>query len=238
MPGGVVEIGHDGDGFCFDNETPRHRVLLQPHALASRAVTNGEYLEFIRAGGYTEPSLWLSDGWAKVNAEGWNAPALLERGPERALHARRPARYRSRARRCVTSATTRRTPSHAGRTRACRRRRSWSMRRPRSRSPETSSRADFSNPSPPRGIGPDAALRRRLGVDEQRLRPLPRLPAAARARSASTTASSCAASSCCGAAPVLRRPRTCVRPTGTSSIRMRAGNTPASAWPGISEAHS
>jgi ergothioneine biosynthesis protein EgtB len=74
MPDGIAEIGYDGDGFCFDNETPRHRVLLQSHALASRAVTNGEYLEFIRAGGYTEPSLWLSDGWAKVNAEGWQRP--------------------------------------------------------------------------------------------------------------------------------------------------------------------
>ena len=74
MPGGIAEIGYDGDAFCFDNETPRHRVLLQPHALASRAVTNGEYLEFIRAGAYTDPSLWLSDGWAKVNAEGWRRP--------------------------------------------------------------------------------------------------------------------------------------------------------------------
>ena len=74
MPDGIAEIGYDGNGFCFDNETPRHRVLLQPHALASRAVTNGEYLEFIRAGGYTESSLWLSDGWAKVNSEGWQRP--------------------------------------------------------------------------------------------------------------------------------------------------------------------
>jgi ergothioneine biosynthesis protein EgtB len=74
MPGGIAEIGWDGDGFCFDNETPRHRVLQQPHALASRAVTNAEYVEFIRAGGYTESSLWLSDGWAKVNAEGWRRP--------------------------------------------------------------------------------------------------------------------------------------------------------------------
>jgi ergothioneine biosynthesis protein EgtB len=74
MAGGITEIGYDGDDFCFDNETPRHRELLQPHALASRAVTNGEYLEFIRAGGYTESSLWLSDGWTKVNAEGWRRP--------------------------------------------------------------------------------------------------------------------------------------------------------------------
>ena len=74
VSGGIAEIGHAGDEFAFDNETPRHRVLLQPHALASRAVTNGEYLEFVRDGGYTEPSLWLSDGWAKVNSEGWGRP--------------------------------------------------------------------------------------------------------------------------------------------------------------------
>jgi ergothioneine biosynthesis protein EgtB len=74
MPGGIVEIGHAGAAFCFDNETPRHRALLQPHALASRAVTNAEYQEFIRDGGYAEPSLWLSDGWAKVNTEGWRGP--------------------------------------------------------------------------------------------------------------------------------------------------------------------
>jgi ergothioneine biosynthesis protein EgtB len=74
MPGGVAEIGHSGDGFAFDNETPRHRTLLVPHALASRPVTNTEYLDFIRAGGYTEPALWLSDGWARVNAERWSRP--------------------------------------------------------------------------------------------------------------------------------------------------------------------
>jgi len=73
-PGGIVEIGHAGEGFAFDNETPRHRVLLAPHALANRPVTNGEYLEFIRAGGYGESSLWLSDGWAKVQSERWERP--------------------------------------------------------------------------------------------------------------------------------------------------------------------
>ncbi len=71
---GIVEIGHRGDGFAFDNETPRHRVLLQPHALANRLVTNGEYLTFIREGGYREPTLWLSDGWAIVQREGWEHP--------------------------------------------------------------------------------------------------------------------------------------------------------------------
>jgi ergothioneine biosynthesis protein EgtB len=71
---GVVEIGHRGDGFAFDNETPRHRTYLQPHALANRLVTNAEYLVFIREGGYREPGLWLSDGWATVQREGWDRP--------------------------------------------------------------------------------------------------------------------------------------------------------------------
>ncbi|MEO8747417.1 MAG: ergothioneine biosynthesis protein EgtB [Rhodanobacter sp.] len=73
-PGGIVEIGSRGDGFAFDNETPRHRTLLQPHALANRLVTNGEYLAFIRDGGYREPGLWLSDGWDLVQRERWQHP--------------------------------------------------------------------------------------------------------------------------------------------------------------------
>ena len=71
---GIVEIGHRGGGFAFDNETPRHRALLQPHALANRLVTNAEYLSFIREGGYREPTLWLSDGWETVQGEGWQHP--------------------------------------------------------------------------------------------------------------------------------------------------------------------
>jgi hypothetical protein len=74
---GIVEIGHRGEGFAFDNETPRHRTLLQPHALANRLVTNAEYLAFVREGGYREPGLWLSDGWATVQREGWERPAVL-----------------------------------------------------------------------------------------------------------------------------------------------------------------
>jgi ergothioneine biosynthesis protein EgtB len=61
--GGMVEIGHIGAGFCFDNETPRHRVYLEPFDLASRLVSNGEYLAFMNAGGYDDPGLWLAEGW-------------------------------------------------------------------------------------------------------------------------------------------------------------------------------
>jgi ergothioneine biosynthesis protein EgtB len=71
---GTVQIGHEGEGFAFDCEGPRHRVFLHRHQLADRAVTNGEWLEFIAAGGYRDPRLWLSDGWAWVRSEGIEAP--------------------------------------------------------------------------------------------------------------------------------------------------------------------
>ena len=74
FPGGLTEIGHDGRGFAFDNEGPRHKVWLEPFRLATRPVTCGEYLEFIGDGGYSRPELWLSDGWATVQHEGWRAP--------------------------------------------------------------------------------------------------------------------------------------------------------------------
>ena len=70
----VCEIGHAGDGFCFDNETPRHRVLVHAFELARRTVTNGEFVEFIQDGGYTRPELWLADGWTVVRQRGWNSP--------------------------------------------------------------------------------------------------------------------------------------------------------------------
>jgi ergothioneine biosynthesis protein EgtB len=74
IEGGLVEVGHEGDGFCFDNELPRHRQWLEPYRVADRLVTNGEWLEFIRDGGYERHELWLSDGWGRVNTEGWRAP--------------------------------------------------------------------------------------------------------------------------------------------------------------------
>ena len=79
-PGGVVEMGYSGDGFAFDNEMPRHRMLLEAHRLASRLVTNGEYLEFIEAGGYRDPRWWLSDGWAAIKSRGWSAPLYWAQG--------------------------------------------------------------------------------------------------------------------------------------------------------------
>jgi len=72
--GGLRQIGHDGEGFAFDNEGPRHKVWLEPFQLASRLSNCGEYQAFIADGGYSRPELWLSDGWAAVQAEGWRAP--------------------------------------------------------------------------------------------------------------------------------------------------------------------
>ncbi|MFM2120259.1 MAG: hypothetical protein RL722_1727 [Pseudomonadota bacterium] len=78
-PGGRVEIGHAGPGFAFDNEGPRHAVLLQPYAIARCLVSCGQFASFIADGGYREPLLWLSEGWAQVQAQGWQAPAYWRR---------------------------------------------------------------------------------------------------------------------------------------------------------------
>ncbi|UHD17269.1 ergothioneine biosynthesis protein EgtB [Thiocapsa bogorovii] len=76
--GGVVEIGADSRGFSYDNEGPRHRSFLEPFALGDRPVTNGEFRQFIDDGGYRDPALWLSDGWATVRKEGWRSPLYWE----------------------------------------------------------------------------------------------------------------------------------------------------------------
>jgi ergothioneine biosynthesis protein EgtB len=75
---GLYEFGNVEGGWCWDNEMPVHKGYLEGFALASRLVTNGEYLEFIQAGGYRDPLLWLSNGWAKVRDEGWTAPLYWE----------------------------------------------------------------------------------------------------------------------------------------------------------------
>jgi ergothioneine biosynthesis protein EgtB len=79
-PGGLCDIGHGGEGFSFDNETPRHRVYAAPFALASRTVTCGEYAAFIDAGGYDRSDLWLADGWRIAKERRWGAPLYWERG--------------------------------------------------------------------------------------------------------------------------------------------------------------
>lgn len=117
----IVAIGTDGaagaDGFAFDCETPRHRVLLNAHALADRTVTNAEWLGFIADGGYRDPRLWLSDGWAWVQANAIAAPLYWQRARDGdgwtrfGLDGRRPSRM---------SAFSKPTPMRAGPARACR----------------------------------------------------------------------------------------------------------------------
>jgi ergothioneine biosynthesis protein EgtB len=78
FPGGISRIGHGGDGFAWDNESPCNDALLYPFRLADRLVSNGEWLEFMADGGYSKPDHWLADGWATVNREGWQAPLYWE----------------------------------------------------------------------------------------------------------------------------------------------------------------
>ncbi|MFN8035201.1 MAG: ergothioneine biosynthesis protein EgtB [Acidimicrobiia bacterium] len=99
VEGGLVEIGHDPHdtrSFVFDNETPRHAVVLHPFRLADRPVTTEEWLAFIADDGYRRPELWLSDGWAKAQAAGWDAPLYWRRDDDDwtvfTLHGRRPIR--------------------------------------------------------------------------------------------------------------------------------------------------
>jgi ergothioneine biosynthesis protein EgtB len=77
-----MAIGHDGAGFAFDNEAPRHRQWLDPFRLASRLVTVGEFSQFIAEGGYKRPEFWLSEGWATCQREGWQAPLYWQRDGE------------------------------------------------------------------------------------------------------------------------------------------------------------
>ena len=79
LPGGITRIGHAGEGFAFDNESPRHDVLILPVGLDRALVTNAEWLAFLEDGGYARPELWLSDGWLAAQAEGWEAPGYWRR---------------------------------------------------------------------------------------------------------------------------------------------------------------
>ena len=83
---GLRFIGYDGEGFAYDNESPRHRAFAEAYRLATRLVTNGEYMDFIADGGYERPELWLSDGWAAVQTEAWRAPLYWEKRDDRWWH--------------------------------------------------------------------------------------------------------------------------------------------------------
>ncbi len=80
FPGGLVEVGHHGAAFAFDNEGPRHKAWLDPYLIADPVVTCGDWLRFIDDGGYAKPRLWLSDGWAAARSQGWTAPLYWSQG--------------------------------------------------------------------------------------------------------------------------------------------------------------
>ena len=200
-------------GFAFDNEGPRHDVLVRPFALADRLVTDGEWLAFIDDGGYERPELWLSEGWATVQSEGWTAPLYWDRDgdgwsvftlggtrPVHDVHAGRPRQLlRGRRLRPVgrRPAADRGRVGGGGDVRRRRRR----AERPRRRPPAPAA----ARPAVPDGR-PGASCSATCGSG----RPAPTSPTPAsrrrRAPSASTTASSCAARWCCGAAPASRPP--------------------------------
>ncbi|MEM1093435.1 MAG: ergothioneine biosynthesis protein EgtB [Bacteroidota bacterium] len=83
---GLYEMGHEGSGFAYDNESPRHRAFLEDFQLANRLVTNGDYMAFIEDGGYQSGPLWLSAGWATVQAEQWTEPFYWERKDGEWIH--------------------------------------------------------------------------------------------------------------------------------------------------------
>lgn len=77
--GGILKVGHQGNGFAYDNEGPQHQQIIRPFKLANRCVTNQEWIDFIEDGGYASAALWLADGWNQVQSEGWQGPAYLEK---------------------------------------------------------------------------------------------------------------------------------------------------------------
>ncbi len=115
FPEGIAWIGHEGSNFAFDNESPRHRVFLTGFQLASRLVTNQEFQAFRTDGGYDRPELWLSDGWAIRQANGWTAPLYWEERGENcsSLQPGSFVRFVRRSRSAM-SVITKRTPMRAG----------------------------------------------------------------------------------------------------------------------------
>jgi ergothioneine biosynthesis protein EgtB len=82
IPGGIYELGFNGKGFCYDNEKPEHKVYLQPFKIDSVSISNADFMEFIKAGGYEEYKYWLADGWDLVQEQEWEAPLYWERKNE------------------------------------------------------------------------------------------------------------------------------------------------------------
>ncbi len=227
--------------FAFDNEGPRHKVYLEPFRLAARPVSNGQWIAFIADEGYRRPELWLADGWAAVQAEGWTAPLYWERREDGRMGADEPARLRvhsMKPRRSAMSATTRRTPLPGGPASGCR-------ARPNGKSPPRTSILRATPWAP--GISsrvPMPPARRRRFYGRCSAISGNGLPAATRhihgfvrqpEPSASTMESSCATSWSFVEDPASRPTVMFAPATGTSSTRTSAGSSAACASPKMPE---
>ena len=224
---GIVENGHAGNGFAYDNERPRHRELLYAHALANRPVNNAEFRQFIDDGGYRTPTLWMSEGWACVEREGWAHPMYWsdDLASEFTLTGRREidphapvchvsyyeadAFARWAGARLPREAEWETLPRMPMRMSAI------------SRKPGCCTHAR-PKPAPATGRCNCSAM-----SGNGRAALMSPIPASNRWKApwASTTASSCAASGCCAAVRAPRRPATCAPAIATFSTRRTAGNS-------------
>jgi ergothioneine biosynthesis protein EgtB len=232
--GGMQQIGHAGDGFCFDNETPRHRVWLAPFAIASCPVTQGDFIAFIDDGGYRRPELRLAAGWDAVTAHGWQAPLYWEYRDGAwftfTLHGEAPVDPHAP----VCHVSFYEADAFAR----------WAGARlptgPSGKSPRATPRVRAISSSAVRCSRWRRARRRHPGRSRKHsatcgnghgaTTDLTRVFARRRAPSANTTASSCAASTCCAAARARHAPITSVSPTAISFRRRRAGSSRGCGW--------
>ena len=235
--GDHVEIGHDGPGFSYDNEGPRHRALVPAFSLASRPVTNGEYIAFIEDNGYARSEFWLSLGWMTVNEQRWQAPLYWTKRDGawwnftlsglRAVDESEPVTHVSyfeadafanwSGARLPTEFEWERAARRSSDRRKFRRERTFHPR-PLPAAGETDI---FTKCSATFGNGRAAPIR------------LTPVIAPRPARSANTTASSCATNTSCAAAPAPRRARHIRRLIAISFNRKNAGSSPASDSPAI-----
>ncbi len=218
--------GPTRDGFSFDNEGPRHTVRLEPFRIADRLVTCGEWADFIADGGYRRAEFWLSDGWATVNAEGWNAPLYWDvdqrtHGSVFTLGGRPTSIPASRS---ATSATTRPTPTPAGPGPRLPTEFEWEAATRRHPRPPPVDAGPIHPSADSRRRRPDERLLRRMAVDRQRLQRLSPASESPTAPSASTTASSWSTNTSCEAARASP-------PTATPRPTYRNFFPPAARWP-------
>jgi ergothioneine biosynthesis protein EgtB len=234
----IIEIGHDGNGFSYDNEGPRHRALVLPFSLADRLITNGEYLAFMADNGYSRAEFWLSLGWTTVNEQNWRAPLYwIERDGQwwnftlsglRPVDPNEPVTHLSYFEAdAYANWAGARLPTELN----------GSARPPRSTSMAISLRTSGSIP-------PRQTHRRRIGSSHKCLAtfgsgpavPTRLIPAIGpgRAPSANTTASSCAINTFSGAALARPHAPTFAKRTATSFRPINGGNSPGSVWRAIS----